>query len=77
MSNGMIRYRILRFAQDFGSGLPLRSRPAKRLKFSKIAENGFGAASRTGSRANSAPNCTNQILIFPQCGLGVCDGDHK
>ena len=74
--------RSIRFAQDFGSGLPLLHpvtqkpragdpgslTPAKRLNLArKLHLNGFGAASRAVLVDGRAANCPNQISIFYRC----------
>ena len=74
---------ILRFAQDFGSGLTpsttLRVTPAKRLnfRFPKSGGDGFLAALRPVSGDGHRSALADHIFIVAHGGLAVCDGRHR
>ena len=66
---------ILRFAQDFGSGLR-RPLNASTYELSKSAEIVFWGSFREASLDGYISNCANQVRIVAWGGLPVCDDRH-
>ena len=70
-------YETLRLRSGFRQRAPASLTPARCLKLSKSAENGFGAASRAVLGNGHTLNCPNQILIIAHGEFAVCDSAHS
>ena len=69
--------KILRFAQDFGSGLPLRSRPLIASTCQRALKMGLRQLRGAVIVDGDAPNRPNQMSIVAWGGLPVCEGRHR
>jgi hypothetical protein len=69
--------KILRFAQDFGSGLPLRSRPLNASSYQRAPAKWAGQLrGRLGSRTHLGPD-TQVDPIVADGWICVCEGNHR